>query len=190
MHRSSPVHADVFSHLPALLMRELDAPDVAALLDRLLAAGWRAGQLRHRVGAAPAQGSVAADAVHLRGLLEQLLAGPCPDAARAQEVAVAEERRRWLAATAPRPASPEVRSASLAAIRAGLKGAPAPRPAREPRRRPSCSLCAAQGVYFVTREVHLCPRCVEVLATGSARLAPSATVPTTGPSTVPTRATG
>jgi hypothetical protein len=178
MHRTSPVHADVFSHLPALLMRAMDAPDVAALLDRLLAAGWRAGQLRHRVGAAPAQGSVADDAAHLRGLLERLLADPCPDAVRAQEVAAAEEQRRWREQTAPRAASPEVRQAHLASIRAQLKGAPAPRRAPEPRLRPACSLCAAEGAYFVTRKVHLCPRCVEVLASGSARLAPATT--TTG----------
>lgn len=172
MHRTSPVHADVFSHLPVLLMREMDGPEVAALLDRLLAAGWRPGQLRHRVGAAPAQGSVPADAAHLRGLLEQLLSVPCPDEVRAQEVAAAAEQRRWRQATAPRPARPEVRAAHLAAIRAELKGAPSPRPEPEPRVRPSCSLCAAEGAYFVTREVHLCRRCVEVLASGSARLAP------------------
>ena len=170
MHRSSPVHPDVFSHLPALLMREMDAPDVAELLDRLLAAGWRAGQLRHRVGAAPAQGSVAADAVHLRGLLEQLLAAPCPDVVRAQELAAAEQSRRWREQTAPRPASAEVQQAHLSAIRAGLKGAPAPRPAPMPRLRPACSLCAAEGAYFVTREVHLCRRCVAVMASGEARL--------------------
>jgi hypothetical protein len=170
MHRTSPVHADVFSHLPALLMREMDAPDVAALIERLVAAGWRPGQLRHRVGAAPAQGSVAADGVHLRGLLEQLLAVPCPDAVRAQELAVAEDQRRWRELTAPRPASPEVRRAHLAAIRAGLKGVPAPRSAPRHRLRPPCSLCTAQGAYFVTREVRLCQRCVEVLASGSARL--------------------
>ena len=183
MHRTSPVHADVFSHLPALLMREMDAPDVAALLDRLVAAGWRAGQLRHRVGAAPAQGSVEADAAHLRALLEQLLAGPCPDAVRAQELAAAEEQRRWRELTAPRPASPEVRQAHLSAIRAELKGTPAPRSAPQPRLRPSCSLCSAEGAYFVTREVHLCRRCVDVLASGSARLvavgAPQAAAPST-----------
>ena len=171
MHRTSPVHADVFSHLPALLMREMDAPDVADLLERLLAAGWRPGQLRHRVGAAPAQGSVAADAVHLRGLLHQLLDAPCPDAVRAQERAAAEEQRRWRERTAPRPASDEVRQAHLAAIRAELKGGPVPRAqAPVPRLRPACSLCAAEGAYFVTREVHLCRRCVEVLASGAARL--------------------
>jgi ribosomal protein S14 len=190
MHRTSPVHADVFSHLPALLMREMDAPDVADLLDQLLAAGWRPGQLRHRVGAAPAQGSVTADAVHLRSLLGQLLAGPCPDAVRAQELAAAEEQRRWQERTAPRPASPEVRQAHLAAIRAELKGAPAPRREPEPRLRPACSLCGGEGAYFVTREVHLCRRCVEVLASGSARLAVDSTVPATVPAAMATSALG
>jgi hypothetical protein len=177
MHRTSPVHADVFSHLPALLVRELDAPDVAALLDRLVTAGWRPGQLRHRVGAAPAQGSVQADGVHLRALLEQLLAGPCPDAVRARELAAAQQERRWRELTASRPASPEVRQAHLSAIRAGLKGAPAPRAAPRPRLRPTCSLCPAEGGYFVTREVHLCRRCVEVLASGSARLVGAGAAP-------------
>jgi len=186
MHRTSPVHADVFSHLPTLLMRELDAPDVAELLDRLLAAGWRAGQLRHRVGAAPAQGSVAADAVSLRELLEQLLAVPSPDAVRAQEVAAAQESRRWQQRTAPRPASPRVRQARLTEIRAGLKGARAPRRAPAPRLRRACNLCPAEGAYFVTREVHLCRRCVEVLASGSARLA----VPSAVPSVLPIGAAG
>ena len=35
-------------------MGELDTAEVAALLERLLAAGWQPAQLRHRVG--PAQG--------------------------------------------------------------------------------------------------------------------------------------
>lgn len=170
MRGRAPHHPDVFSHLPALLMRELDTPEVEAVLDELVAAGWRPGQLRHRVGAAPSQGSVERDAVHLLELLRGLRDQPCPDALHAQEVAERQARRRWEAETAPPPAAPDVRDARLAEIRASLKGAPRRRPEPEPRTRPACSLCAGEGAYFVTRDVHLCARCVEVMATGSARL--------------------
>ena len=170
MRGRAPHPPDVFSHLPALLMRELDTPEVAAVLDELAAAGWRPGQLRHRVGAAPSQGSVERDAVHLLALLRGLRDQPSPDALHAQEVAEREAQRRWEAETAPSPAAPEVREARLAEIRASLKGAPRRRPEPEPRTGPACSLCAGEGAYFVTRDVHLCGRCVKVLATGSARL--------------------
>lgn len=166
----SPHHTDVFSHLPALLMRELDTPAVAEVLDELLAAGWRAGQLRHRVGAEPARGSVEKDAAHLLELLELLRTQTCPDLAHAQEVEDREAARRWEQESAPPLASPEVRDAYLAQIRAGLKGVPRRRQEPEPRTRPACCLCAGEGTYFVTRDVHLCPRCVQVMASGRARL--------------------
>ena len=60
--------------------------------------------------------------------------------------------------------------ASLEQMRAGLGGAPRRRPPSEPRTRPACSLCAGEGAFFVTHDVHLCSRCVEVMATGEARL--------------------
>ncbi|CAN5288545.1 hypothetical protein BH24ACT10_BH24ACT10_08300 [soil metagenome] len=170
MRAGAPHHPDAFSHLPALLIRELDTPEVAAVLVELVAAGWRPGQLRHRVGAAPSQGSVDRDAAYLLGLLRGLREQPCPDALHAQQVAEREARRRWEDEATPLPASAEVRQARLAEIRASLKSAPRRRPEPEPRARPDCSLCAGEGAYFVTREVHLCARCVEVLATGSARL--------------------
>ena len=63
MRGGAPHHPDVFSHLPALLMRELETPEVAAVLVELVAAGWRPGQLRHRVGAGLiAAGSIIAGA--------------------------------------------------------------------------------------------------------------------------------
>ena len=167
---SSPHHADVFSHLPALLMRELDTADVAGVLAELVAAGWRAGQLRSRVGAEPSQGSVERDAAHLLELLRALRDQPCPDQLHAREVEEREQRRQWEQEHAPRPASPEVRAAHIAQMRAGLKGVPTRRASREPRTRPECSLCDAESAYFVTREVHLCARCVDVLASGRARL--------------------
>ena len=170
MRRTSPHHSDVFSHLPALLMRAMDTPAVAEVLDELVAAGWRPGQLRHRVGAEPAQGSVDKDAEHLLQVLLALRAQTCPDVLHARELEARELTRQWELESAPPPASPEVREARLAEIRAGLKGAPRRRPEPEPRTRPSCSLCPGEGVYFVTRDVHLCKRCVDVMAAGAARL--------------------
>jgi hypothetical protein len=170
MRTSSPHHTDVFSHLPVLLVRELDGEPVAEVLDELIAAGWRPGQLRHRVGGAPAQGSVQKDAAQVLELLRALRDQPCPDIAHAREVEERERQRLWEQENAPEPASPEVRDAHLARIRAGLKGVPQRRAQPEPRVRPACSLCAGDGAYFVTREVHLCKRCVDVLATGQARL--------------------
>ena len=170
MRTTSPHHTDVFSHLPALLMRALDTAEVSAVLDELVAAGWRPGQLRHRVGAEPAQGSVDKDAAHLLELLRGLRGQTCPDELHARERAEREQRRRWEQEQAPPVASPEVREARLAEIRAGLKGLPRRRPEREPRTRPDCALCPAESAFFVTRDVHLCARCVEVLASGQARL--------------------
>lgn len=171
MRRSSPHHTDVFSHLPALLMKALATEPVADVLDELVAAGWRPGQLRHRVGAEPAQGSVERDAAHLLEVLRALRAQTYPDQLHAAELAQREQRRRWEQATAPRPASPEVQQAYLDQIRSALPaGAPRRRAEPAPRTRPACSLCAGEGSFFVTRDVHLCKRCVDVLATGEARL--------------------
>ena len=68
------------------------------------------------------------------------------------------------------PATPEVRARALADIRSQLRGLPRRRPEPPPRARPGCNLCGGEGTYFVTRQVHLCSRCVEVLAAGEARL--------------------
>ena len=170
MRRTSPHHTDVFSHLPALLMRALDSEPVAQVLDELVAAGWRPGQLRHRVGAEPSQGGVERDAEHLLEMLRGLREQVCPDVLHAREVEARAEMRRWETAAAPSPASEQVRAARIAEIRAGLKGAPRRRAEPAPRTRPPCSLCAGEGSFFVTRDVHLCKRCVDVLASGQARL--------------------
>lgn len=170
MRARSPYHADVFSHLPVALLRELDTPAVAEALDALVAAGWRTGQLRSRVGAEASQGSHERDAAHLTGLLQALRAQTPPDVAHAREVEERERARAWERAHGPTPAAPEVRERALAEIRAGLKAAPARRPRPQPRTRPACRLCDGEGSYFVTRDVHLCRRCVAVLATGEARL--------------------
>ena len=163
-------HADVFSSLPVLLVRALDVPEVGAVVDELLAAGWRAGQLRSRVGGEPSRGSVEGDAAHLLEVLRGLRDVECPDAAHAREVQERRTQREFERAAAPVPARPEVRDAALAEIRRGLKGVSRPRPEPEPRVRPACSLCDGEGRYFVTRDVHLCARCVDVMASGRAEL--------------------
>lgn len=174
MPASSPHHSDVFSHLPALLMRELDTPPVAALLETLVADGWRPGQLRHRVGAAPSQGSVARDAQHLQALLRSLADGPSPASRRAAELRARARDRAHALAVAPVPAAPEVAERHLARMRAQL-GVPSHRRVEpEPRTRPPCNLCEGDSAYFVTHDVRLCSRCVAVLATGEARLSSTA----------------
>jgi hypothetical protein len=170
MRTSSPHCAEVFGQLPSLLVRALDTDEVASVVVDLVAAGWRTGQLRHRVGGEPSQGSVDRDAAHLLHVLRELRGQPCPDAVHAREVELREQARRWEQESAPPPASEQVRAAHVARIRAQLKGVPRRRREREPRTRAGCSLCAGEGTYFVTREVHLCKRCVDVLATGRARI--------------------
>ncbi len=166
----SPHHTDVFSHLPVLLMRELDTPVVASLVQRLLDAGWRSGQLRHRVGGAPSQGSPERDAAHLAELLRGLTAVVAPDIEHAEQLRRREADQAQAARDAPPAATPEVRDQHLAAMRAELGVAPRRRADPEPRTRPACSLCDGEGAFFVTHEVHLCGRCVAALATGEARL--------------------
>ena len=165
--RSAHVTA-VLQPLPAALVRELDTAEVAERVDALVAAGWRPGQLAHRLAGQPAQGSVERDAALLRALLQALGEQVPPDVAHAREL---EERRR-ARAREPRhaPATPMVRERALTEIRAQLKGLPARRRDVAPRVRPACCLCGGEGRFYVTRDVHLCPRCVEVLATGEARL--------------------
>ena len=160
----------MFSHLPALLMREMATDDVAVLLDRLVEAGWRPGQLRHRVGAAPSQGSVERDAAALVVLLTALTEVPAPDVKHAAQ---RRERARELerdAAEAPVPAAPEVREQHLAQLRATLGVPPRRRAEPAPRTRAACRLCSGEGSFFVTHDVHLCRRCVALMATGEARL--------------------
>ena len=171
MRATSPHHTDVFSQLPSRLMRELDADDVAAALDALVAAGWRPGQVRSRVGAEPSQGSVERDAAAVRLLLERLLTEECPDARHARERAAQEQERARQRERAPRAADPEVRDRWINEIRAGLRSTP-PRRLRapEPRTRPSCAVCDGESSFFVRRDVHLCRPCVDLLSAGEVRL--------------------
>lgn len=166
----SPHHRDVFGELPMLLVRELRTAPVGALLDRLVAAGWRSGQLRHRVGAETSLGSVERDAAHLTDLLERLTTVLCPDAAHAQQVSDRALDRAAAVRDAPRPASSDVREQRLGEIRTQLSGLPRRRSDSPPRPRATCSLCGGPGSFFVTHEVHLCDCCVTALATGEVRL--------------------
>jgi hypothetical protein len=171
MRAMSPHHTDVFSQLPSRLMRELGSADVAAVLDDLVAAGWRPGQLRSLVGAEPSQGAVERDAAAVRVLLERLRSEECPDARHARERAEQERQRARQRELAPRPADPAVRDRWLGEIRARLKSTPARRMrAPEPRTRPSCALCDGESSFFVRRDVHLCRACVDLLSAGEVRL--------------------
>lgn len=170
MRTVSPHHSDVFGHLPALLVHELAGEPVAGLLDSLVSLGWRPGQLRHRVGAEPAHGSVAQDAAHLLEFLRSLLEQECPDARHARAVEQRRAQRARAAAHAPAPAAPEARAHFVREIRRALPGVAASRPVPEPRLRPTCAVCEAESTVFVRRDVHLCSRCVDLLAAGEVRL--------------------
>lgn len=170
MRTSSPRLADVVRDLPAVLVRALDADRAASEVDALVAAGWRAGQVGARVGAAPSLGSPDRDAEQVLQVLRALRDETPPDVVHARELERRRRDREDERARAPRPASPEVRRRSVARIRTELGLAPHRPVPPEPRTRPACSLCDGEGRFFVSPEVHLCPRCVAVLATGDARL--------------------
>ena len=163
----SPSAAEVLRPLPGLLARELATPEVAALVDELVRAGWRPGQLAHRIGAAPSQGSADSDASAVVALLRELRSAVPPDVAHARERAA---RRRDRQREGVPQATPEVRERAIADIRRQLGAGPARRRPPPERTRPACSLCDGEGSFFVTREVHLCRRCVAAIATGEARL--------------------
>ena len=169
--RTGSLHLpDVVRSLPALLVRALDTDQAGREVDALVAAGWRPGQLRSRVGAEPSQGSPDRDADQVLALLRTLRDETPPDVAHARELEQRRRDREQQSARAPRPASPEVRRRSVERIRGELGLAPGRPPAAPPRTRPACSLCDGKGSFFVSRDVHLCARCVAVLATGEARL--------------------
>ena len=160
-----PVHLAVFGELPTSLSEALDAPEVAAAVRPLLEAGWRPGQLASRVGALPAAPDPGAAVL---GLLRSLAGQPTPDQVWAAERADRQALRSL--STVEQPASEESRERWIAQIRSGLSGPRSVRPGPAVRIRPACALCGQSGTFFVTHQVRLCVPCVEVLATGSARL--------------------
>jgi hypothetical protein len=166
MRAQSAHHADVFSHLRGAVGRELAVPEVAELLAALVARGWEPRQLRHRVGALPAQPSAAQDAEVITACLRGLLAEPSPQQRYDEDRLRREDDRARAARDAPRVAGAEDRDRWIAGIRSGLKGRPRSRAAEPVRLRPDCALCHGEAQLFVRRDVHLCSRCVDLLAAG------------------------
>jgi hypothetical protein len=163
---TSPHHADVFSHLRVAVVRELDAAEVGALLDELVARGWRPWQLRHRVGSLPTQPTSQQDAEVITALLRQLLDEPSPQARYEQERARREQERAQAEREAPVPAAAEARDRWIAVIRSSLKHRPRVVIPASLRVRPDCAVCQGESEFFVRRDVHLCARCVDLLAAG------------------------
>lgn len=158
-------HDAVFGDLPSRLSSELHTTEVGDLVLQLLDRGWRAGQLASRIGALPSGTDPVADVVALlRGFLEQVP----PDARwreeRAQRAAVASTLQ------AEEPASEQSRQRWLSEIRQQLGTPRAPRVQPLVRMRPPCSLCGAEGEFFVTRGVRLCEACVDLIGSGQARV--------------------
>ncbi len=155
-------HAAVFGTLPSRLAAALADAATAELVRPLLARGWRPGQIASRVGAMPAP----ADGVGgVQALLRALQAEATP-----AERAARNRAARGRAKPAAAPAAPEVKQRYVAQIRRELGLTSRRAPQAQPPRVRRCVLCEQDSGYFVTHEVRLCPACVQVLATGRARL--------------------
>lgn len=185
----APVLDEVFAVLPARVARSLDRPDIHVIVGELLSHGWTPPQLAARVSALRIAGDTA---TAVRDLLLALLEEDSPrrladrareeryDLARAAGIPV-PPLRATPAVTDPLdpdgrrvPVSDEQRARWIAEVRSGLKGVARPRPEPVVRTRPDCAICSQESSFFVTREVHLCGRCVHLLEAGQVRLAPSA----------------
>jgi hypothetical protein len=184
---------EVLATLPARVSRSLDRPDTHLVVSELLADGWTPPQLAARVAGLRIAGDTAGAA---RDLLLSLLHEDSPrrqadrerdarqDAARAAGVPAVPLRSAAGPAGGPvdpvdphgtrRPVSDEARARWIAEVRRGLKGVARPRPEPAPRTRPDCAICAQESAFFVTRDVHLCTRCVHLLEAGQVQLAPTA----------------
>ncbi|MDT7570947.1 MAG: hypothetical protein QOE05_1121 [Actinomycetota bacterium] len=167
MFASSPHAAEVFGQLRAAVSRELDNDEVTGLLDDLISRGWRPWQLRHRVGTLPTQPSSVQDAEVITAHLRQLLDEPSPQARYDEEKARRQRDRAQADRDAPVPAEPEDRDRWIAVIRSGLKGRPRVVTPAPMRVRPDCAVCQGESDFFVRRDVHLCARCVDLLAAGA-----------------------
>jgi hypothetical protein len=167
MFSSSPHAAEVFGQLRVAVSRELDNEEVAGLLDELISRGWRPWQLRHRVGTLPTQPSSVQDAEVITAHLRELIDEPSPQARYDEEKARRRQEREAAERDAPVPAAPAERDRWIAVIRGNIKGRPrvvTPAPLRV---RPDCALCQGESDFFVRRDVHLCARCVDLLAAGA-----------------------
>jgi hypothetical protein len=158
---------EVFGQLRLAVSRELRTPAVEALLDDLVSRGWRPWQLRHRVGVLPTQPSSVQDAEVIVAHLRQLLDEPSPQRRYDEERARREQARADAALRAPVPAEPADRDKWIAVIRSGLKGRPRVVTPAPMRVRPDCAVCQGESDFFVRRDVHLCARCVDLLAAGA-----------------------
>lgn len=167
MSPSSPHAADVFGHLRVAVSRELDVVEVGELLDDLVDRGWRPWELRHRVGTLPTQPSSAQDAEVITAMLRRLIDEPSPQVRYDEEQARRQQVRIDAVGDAPAPAEPDDRERWIAVIRSGLKGRPRVVTPAPMRVRPDCALCQGESDFFVRRDVHLCARCVDLLAAGA-----------------------
>jgi hypothetical protein len=167
MSPTSPHAAEVFGQLRVAVSRELDTDEVAGLLDELIARGWRPWQLRHRVGSLPTQPSSVQDAEVITAHLRELREEASPQVRYDEERARRQRERDDAAREAPVPAEPADRERWIAVIRSGLKGRPRVVTPAPMRLRPDCALCQGESDFFVRRDVHLCARCVDLLAAGA-----------------------
>lgn len=167
LHRVGGYGDEVFNQLRLAVRRELATAEVEALLDELVSCGWRPWQLRHRVGVLPTQPSSVQDAEVIVSLLRQLVDEPSPQRRYDEERAQREQARAAAASEAPQPAGAAERERWIAVIRSGLKGRPRVVTPAPMRVRPDCALCQGESDFFVRRDVHLCARCVDLLAAGA-----------------------
>lgn len=164
---TSPHAAEVFGQLRAAVSRELDTDEVSELLEDLIGRGWRPWQLRHRVGILPTQPTSVQDAEVITARLRQLVEEPSPQVRYDEEQARRQRDRAAADRAAPVPAGPADRERWIAVIRSGLKGRPRVVTPAPMRMRPDCALCQGESDFFVRRDVHLCARCVDLLAAGA-----------------------
>lgn len=162
----SPQAGEVFGSLRIAVARELDTDDVRELVDELAQRGWRPWQLRHRVGTLPSQPSSTQDAEVIVAMLRRLRDEPSPQARYDEERARRQQARADAERDAPEPAAGDARDRWIAVIRSGLKGRPRAVPPPPMRVRPDCAVCQGESNFFVRRDVHLCARCVDLLAAG------------------------
>ena len=154
-------HTAVFGDLPSTLAALLHTAEVGDLVLQLLDRGWRPGQLASRIGAMPAGTDPEADVIGLlRGFLDQVP----PDARWREERAA----RKASQSVPEEPASEQSRQRWLTQIRSELGTPRAPRAQPLLRIKPPCSLCGAEGEFFVTRQARLCAACVSLLESGTA----------------------